>query len=267
MPEPNIQSTVDSIRQIVGDFRPQAALILGSGLGGIANEIKSPAVIPFKDIPGFASSTAHGHRGDLVFGELAGKRVVAMAGRFHRYEGWSIQQITYPVRVLAALNASLLIVSNAAGGVRHHFRVGEIMVIRDHLNFIPLPFPGGAFLGRGQSPYDTALIEQTLAIGREFDFAVHPGTYLATLGPSYETRAEYRMMRRLGADAVGMSTVPEVLVAQQCGLRVLALSMISNLATPDAPQETTHQEVLDAGLLAAPRMSKIVNGVLGGAGE
>lgn len=251
----------------MGDFQPQAALILGSGLGGLADEIESPLAIPFQDIPGFSKSTAHGHRGELVFGELAGMRVVAMAGRFHRYEGWSIEQVTFPVRILAALGSSILIVSNAAGGTRHHFHVGEIMVIRDHINLIgtnliPERSDVQTYLGRGQSPYDAQLVDQTLAIGRQFDFAVHQGTYLATLGPTYETRAEYRMMRRLGADAIGMSTVPEVLVARQCGMRVLALSMISNVAKPDAPQETTHQEVLDAGLLAAPRMSKIVNCVL-----
>ena len=185
-----------------------------------------------------------------------------MAGRLHRYEGWSFDQITFPVRVLAACGSPVLIVSNAAGGLRHHFKVADAMVIRDHINFLPLRSSWQPFRSRGENPYDPQLAQTALAISRSADIPVHQGTYLATLGPSYETRAEYRMMRRLGADAVGMSTVPEVLVAQACGLRVLALSMISNVATPDAASETTHEEVLEAGRLAGPRMSKIVREVV-----
>lgn len=262
MLEEQLKTSVALIRRELGEAKPEVGLILGSGLSGIADEIENPISIPFSAIPGFATSTAHGHRGELVMGALAGKQVVAMAGRFHRYEGWTRQQVTYPVRTLAALGAGVLIVSNAAGGLSHHFRVGDIMVIRDHIHLMPTEVSANRFLGRGESPYDPRLRSTALALGRRHDFVVHQGTYLATLGPTYETRAEYRMMRRMGADAVGMSTVPEVLVAQECGMRVLALSMISNVATPDAPQETTHQEVLDAGAVAGPRMSKLVHGVI-----
>lgn len=241
---------------------PVAAMILGSGLGGIAEEIEDAISVPFKDIPGFVRTTAVGHAGRMVFGRLSGQPVVAMAGRFHRYEGWSISQITFPVRVLAELGAKTLIVSNAAGGLRHHFKVADAMVIKDHINFIPSRGWQQSFRLRGENPYNQRLAERALAIGRAANFTVHQGTYLATLGPTYETRAEYRMMRRLGADAVGMSTVPEVLVAAECGMQVLALSMISNVASPDAASETTHEEVLEAGALAGPRMSTIVKGVV-----
>ena len=257
---------VECIQHLTSSFQPTAGIILGSGLSGLTRAITDPIRIPFGDIPNFASSTAKGHRGELVFGTLAGKPVVAMAGRFHRYEGWTFDQVTFPVEVISMLGARNLIVSNAAGGLRHHFHVGDVMLIRDHINFLPARESAQPFALRGTSPYDPHMAETALRCGREHNFSVHQGTYLATLGPSYETRAEYRMMRRLGADCVGMSTVPEVLVAQRCGMRVLALSMISNVARPDAPQgsasETTHAEVLEAGRNAEPNMSRIVESVV-----
>ncbi len=279
-----VNEAVQTIRQIAAQSSgselhrslcPRAAIILGSGLGGLTQSIEDALHIPFAEIPHFARSTAVGHRGELVLGLLAGVPVVAMAGRFHRYEGWTNEQVTFPVRVLAALGVNTLIVSNAAGGLRPHYSVGDIMVIRDHIQRMTLATSGRPAvasepaelspqhsLARNSNPYCDRLSKLALQAGRKGDFMVHQGTYLATLGPTYETRAEYRMMRRIGADCVGMSTVPEVLQAQQEGLNVLALSMISNVARPDAVQETTHQEVLDAGRLAEPRMSYLVNFVL-----
>ncbi|XZE53190.1 purine-nucleoside phosphorylase [Planctomycetaceae bacterium SH139] len=278
-----LATTLQVIRSRIGAFQPRFGIVLGSGLGGLADEITAATRIDFGDLPNFVPSTAAGHAGQLVTGLLAGVPVVALAGRLHRYEGWSVAQVTFPIRVLRALGAGTLIASNAAGGLRHHFAVGDIMVIRDHINWLGSPVLGFAqsqvddatataavnttaaavgVLARGRQPYDAELADLALAAGRRGDFAVHQGTYLATLGPSYETPAEYRMMRRIGADCVGMSTVPEVLMAQQLGMRVLALSMISNVARPDAPQETLHQEVLQIGRQAEPNMSYLVRAVV-----
>lgn len=262
-----LAAAVEHCRDHGLNLGPTTAIILGSGLGGLADEIGEPRTLATADIPGFARGTAAGHRGQLVAGRWGGSDVLVLAGRLHRYEGWSLAQITFPVRLLAALGARSLIVSNAAGGLRAHFRVGDPLVIRDHINWIGNP-PSGSDTGgrgillRGTSPYDPQLAAAALAAGRRGDFAVHEGTYLATLGPTYETRAEYRMMRRMGADCVGMSTVPEVLEARRLGMRVLAISMISNVARPDAAGETTHEEVLEAGRQAEPRMKRLVHGVL-----
>jgi purine-nucleoside phosphorylase len=294
--DPLVAAAASRVRTIAGGMQPTVAIILGSGLGELADGIESSVRIPFAELPGFVSSTARGHRGQVVIGRLAGTPVVALAGRFHRYEGWSLAQVTFPVRVMSALGAKTMIVSNAAGGLRPHFRVGDLMVIRDHINWIPARRPTEArgddpvrsrstaddssdradrnaaddidhqrphgFGGVSAATYDAALAQVAMAAGRDGDFAVHQGTYLATLGPTYETRAEYRMMRRLGADAVGMSTVPEAIVARRCGMRALAISMISNVARPDAVEETTHDEVLDAGRDAAPNLTRVVRAVI-----
>ncbi len=246
---------------------PTAAVILGSGLGGVADEIRSPVAFDFADLPGFGISTAGGHRGQLICGLLDGQPVVAMAGRFHRYEGYCDEQVTFPVRLLAALGAERLIVSNAAGGLCPSMKVGDIVVIRDHFDLARRPAPG--FLGNGRSEvsltaemYDQELIDTALHAARQADFHARLGVYLATSGPTYETRAEYRMMRFFGADVVGMSTVPEVCVARRLGLRVLALSMVSNVARPDAPQPANHEEVLAAGRAAAFKLRAILAAVL-----
>lgn len=270
------QAAVATIRRHTA-LRPASGLILGSGLGGLADAIMDAVAIPFHRIPGFACSTACGHRGQLIIGRLGGVPVVAMAGRLHRYEGWSTDQVTFPVRVMAALGIRQLIVSSAAGAVNPKYRIGDIVVIRDHIDLMHGPrqqrFPAHPVAAassttlhgqplRGPSPYDEAMSEAALAAARRGNFIAHCGTYLATLGPNYETRAEYRMMRRLGADVVGMSTVPEVLQGSRCGLRVLALSMVSNVASPDAATKADHQEVLCAGAAAVPHMRRIVQGVL-----
>lgn len=249
-------------------------MILGSGLGGLADQIESPICLPFSKIPGFGPSTASGHRGELILGELEGETVVAMAGRFHRYEGWSNVQVAFPVRVMSRLGARMLLVSNAAGGVSPKLKVGDLVVIRDHINLMGRPgidFYENKTLSssygwegpvRGGEIYDPTLAEQCRKVGLQNGFNVHPGTYLATLGPNYETRSEYRMMRRLGADVVGMSTVPEVIAAATEPMKILGLSMVSNVANPDDPVIADHAEVLEAGHAAAVKLELIVRSLI-----
>ncbi len=251
------------------DLVPSSAIILGSGLGGLADKIEQPTSIPYDEIPGFARSTAGGHRGQLILGHLtdhvSGKRcpVVAMAGRFHRYEGWDGRQIAFPVQLMSQLGATRLVVSNAAGGVNPKFRVGDIVVLRDHIDRINvnLGLETSSATGvpiRSDRVYDDALSRLAIEVSLEGRFQAWEGTYLATTGPNYETRAEYRMMRRMGADLAGMSTVPEVLVAASLGMRILGLSMVSNVANPDRPIQANHEEVLEAGRLAEVKMEAIV---------
>lgn len=252
-----------------GFAAPRAGIILGSGLGGLADEIVDALRIDYADLPGFAPATASGHRGQLIFGTLDDLPVVAMAGRMHRYEGHDDGRVTFPVRLMAAMGATTLIVSNAAGGLNPVLNVGDIVVINDHIDLAKgvrplLPrFP--TVFDRVVSSlrlYDHQLSQIALAAARAGDFAAILGTYIATLGPTYETRAEYRMMRKLGGDVVGMSTAPEVCVAATLGMRVLGLSMVSNVARPDEAQSTDHQEVLDAGRAAQSKLRKIVAATL-----
>jgi purine-nucleoside phosphorylase len=273
-----LHAAVQSVEQRCG-LRPAVGIILGSGLGGLAHEIAHPVCFPYTEIPGMVRSTAFGHRGQLLLGSLADAAVVVMDGRIHRYEGYGDAEVAFPVRLLAALGAERLIVTNAAGGLNPHLRVGDIVVISDHIDMAKTrsslweaPQVGGssldaAALARGgalgtRAPYDRALREVALKAARAGDFIALPGVYLATLGPTYETRAEYRMMRFLGADVVGMSTAPEVQTATALGMRVLGLSVVSNVAQPDSPQSTDHQEVLAAGRAAASRVSQIITAVL-----
>ena len=250
-----------------GDIIPNTAIILGSGLGGLAAKIDRPTAISYGDIPGFARSTVGGHGGQLILGFLGGTAIVAMAGRFHRYEGWSNDQVTFPVRVMRQLGAQRLIVSNAAGGVSPKLSIGNVVIIRDHINLM-----GGLSLGSGPawqlSPlhhgdiYDREMSAIARRTGVQYRFTAVEGTYLATLGPTYETRSEYRMMRRMGADVAGMSTVPEVLAATSIGMKVLGLSMVTNVANPDQAIKADHTEVLKAGQAAAVKMEAIVRAVL-----
>lgn len=257
---------VDSIRK-TSSVVPQTAIILGSGLGGLADKIDDPIAIAYEDIPGFAKSTAGGHRGQLILGTLADMPVVAMAGRFHRYEGWSIDDVAFPVHVMHSLGAQRLIVSNAAGGVNPKLRVGDIVVIRDHINLMTgisrhsSHSPELPIAHRGEI-YDSAMSSIALQVAIDENFAAHEGTYLATFGPTYETRAEYRMQRKLGADVAGMSTVPEVMAAADLGLAVLGLSMVTNVANPDIAIKADHGEVLEAGQAGAAKMESIVRRVL-----
>ncbi|WP_182866728.1 purine-nucleoside phosphorylase [Stieleria mannarensis] len=258
-----------------GDESTITAVVLGSGLGSLADRIESAVAVPFGQIPGFARSTASGHRGQLVFGTLGGQPLVAMAGRLHRYEGWTHDQVTFPIRVMHAIGATRLIASNAAGGVNPLLAVGDIVVLCDQIDWLHRrrqwgpPSPSDAespgFPASRHGPiYDPQLAAIALAAARCGGFHAVQGTYLATLGPTYETRAEYRMMRRIGVDVVGMSTAGEALTAANLGMSVLALSVVSNVADPDRANVADHAEVLEAGGAAAAKLEGIVRRVISG---
>ena len=247
--------------------QPIAAIILGSGLGGLADQIHDAISIAYHDIPGFAKSTAGGHRGELILGTLGDAPVVAMAGRFHRYEGWSIDDVAFPVHVMNALGASRLIVSNAAGGVNPKLRVGDIVVITDHINLMTgislcSRYPANLSIGRAPEVYDPAMSAIAMETSIQEQFTAYRGTYLATFGPTYETRAEYRMQRKIGADVAGMSTVPEVLAAIELQMSILGLSLVTNVANPDISVKADHADVLQAGQAGATKMESIVRRVL-----
>lgn len=268
-----------------GCFSPRVGIILGSGLGELADEIESAIRIPFERLPGVEKSTATGHRGQWTLGRLNGTSIVAMAGRLHRYEGYRDEQIVFPIRLMAGLGVRVLILSNAAGGLNPLLRVGDLVVIRDHIDLgrrrqdEPIPWRDGvespesvprpkenAWAPLMQEPYDRELAELALAAARSGNFRAFPGIYLATRGPTYETRAEYRMMRRLGADVVGMSTAPEARWAATWGVRVLGLSVVTNVASPerglDQAPPTEHSAVLEVGKAATARLRAIVHHVL-----
>lgn len=247
---------------------PRVGIILGSGLGAVGDAIELDAAIDYCDVPNFLKSTAVGHQGRLLCGQLAGVQVVAMQGRFHCYEGYSAERATLPVRVMNELGIEVLIVSNAAGGLNPAYAAGDVMVIDDHVNFLnrnPLVGVNDDRLGPRfpdmSSPYDRKLGDKALAIARREDFVCHRGTYIAMLGPTYETRAEIRMLRAWG-DAVGMSTVPEVIVAAHAGLRVLGLSTITNVCSPDVPHTTSGDEVVATANSAKDKLLAIVQGIV-----
>ncbi len=251
------------------NHRPHAGVILGTGLGGLAKQIEEPVEIPYGDIPHFPKSTAISHKGQLVCGKLAGVPVVAMEGRFHAYEGYSYQAITLPVRVMKALGANLLIVSNACGGLNPLFTAGDVMVIEDHINLMggnPLVGVNDDRLGPRfpdmSRPYDPELIERAMAVARRENFPCQRGVFSAVLGPNLETRAEYRFLRLIGADAIGMSTIPECLVAVHSRMRVLGLSAITDMCLPDALEAAEMSSILKHAAEAEPKMRKIVLGVL-----
>src|SRR5579862_6833814 len=241
----------DAVKAIGPVAAPDVAIILGTGLGGLSGAIQAEKKVPYESLPHFARSTVASHKGDLVFGTLEGRRVVAMEGRFHAYEGYSYAQITFPVRVMRALGAELLIVSNACGGLNPQFAQGDVMVIEDHINLMggnPLIGVNDDRLGPRFpdmiAPYDRKLIDRALAIARRENFVAHKGVYVAVSGPNLETRAEYRFLRQIGADVVGMSTVPEVLVAVHSGMRVLGLSIVTDMCLPDALKPVDIEEIL-----------------------
>ncbi len=243
-------------------------LVLGSGLGAVAEAIELGAAIDYDDVPHFLKSTAVGHRGRLVCGRLAGVPVVAMQGRFHLYEGYPAERVTFPIRVMEALGIETLIVTNAAGGLNPTYAVGDVMVIDDHVNLMgdnPLVGVNDDRLGPRfpdmSAPYDRQLGDRALAIARQHDFACHRGTYLGMLGPNYETRAEIRMLRSWG-DAVGMSTVPEVIVAAHAGLRVLGLSTITNVCSPDVKHVASGEAVVATAHAASEKVSAIILGIV-----
>jgi purine-nucleoside phosphorylase len=249
--------------------QPRAGIILGSGLGGVGDAIELDAAIDYGEVPHFLRSTAVGHHGRLLCGRLGDVNVVAMQGRFHCYEGYSAERATFPVRVMKALGVELLIVSNAAGGLNPNYSRGDVMVIDDHINLLnrnPLVGINDDRLGPRfpdmSSPYDRRLGDRALTIARREGFVCHRGVYIAMLGPSYETRAEIRMLRFFGGDAVGMSTVPEVIVAAHAGIRVLGLSTITNVCSPDVRHVTTGEEVVAMAETAREKLRAIVTGIV-----
>jgi purine-nucleoside phosphorylase len=251
------------------DMRPDVAIILGTGLGKLAVEVDAHAVIDYSDIPGFPLSTVESHSGRLLCGTLGGKTVVAMQGRFHRYEGYTLQQVTFPVRVMRALGAETLIVSNACGGLNPLWSAGDLMLIADHINLLgdsPLIGPNDDRLGPRfpdlSAPYDSPLRELTRRVAADGKITLREGVYVAVAGPNLETRAEYRFLRAIGADVVGMSTVPEVIVAIHAGMRVLGLSIITDMCLPDALEPATVERIIAVANRAEPGLTQLVRGVL-----
>lgn len=246
-----------------------AAIILGTGLGSLAQEMDVQVNIDYKDLPNFPLSTAESHQGRLLCGTLAGKTVIAMQGRFHRYEGYTLQQVTFPVRVLRALGADILVVSNACGGMHPLWAAGDLMLMSDHINLLgdnPLIGPNDDTLGPRfpdmSEPYDRELRQRARAVALAAGISMREGVYAAVQGPNLETRAEYRFLRMAGADVVGMSTVPEVIVARHGGMRVLGLSIITDLCLPDALQPANINDIIDVARAAEPHLATVVRGVL-----
>jgi purine-nucleoside phosphorylase len=248
---------------------PKAGVILGTGLGNLAAEIEQPLAIDYGDIPHFLKSTATSHRGRLVCGRLGGTPVVAMEGRFHQYEGYPLKRITLPVRVMKALGAELLIVSQAVGGMNPLYRPGDVMIIDDHINLMgdnPLVGVNDDRLGVRfpdmSAPYTPELIEVALGVARKENFTAHRGVTVAVTGPNLETRAEYRFLRMIGADVVGMSTVPEVIVAVHSQMRVFGLSVITDMCLPDSLKEAAIDEIIAHANAAQPKLRALVLGIL-----
>ena len=263
-----IKETVEFIQSKL-EFNPEIGIILGTGLGGLTGEMTVEYEIEYKEIPNFPISTVEGHRGALIFGEFAGKKVIAMQGRFHYYEGYSMQEITFPIRVLKSLGINLLIVSNASGGINPDFNVGDIMVINDHINLFgtnPLigkniDESGPRFPDMSQA-YDKKLVGKVMKIASELNIDLKRGVYAGVTGPTFETPAEYVYIRATGADAVGMSTVPEVIVARHMGLTCFALSVITDSGVPGEIVEVSHEEVQEVAAKAESKMALIIRELL-----
>jgi len=263
-----VQETAKYIRKKVSEI-PQYAIILGTGLGELVNSISNKNEIPYDEIPNFPVSTVEGHSGKLIFGQLGGKHVVAMQGRFHYYEGYNMQEVTFPVRVFQALGIKYLFVSNAAGGMNGSFEVGDIMLIEDHINLFPEhplrgknnPEFGTRFPDMSQA-YNKELCGLATSIAKEYNIKLQRGVYVGTQGPTFETPSEYNYFRIIGGDAVGMSTVPEVIVANHAKMKVLAFSIITDLGVLGKIVEVTHQEVQEAAKIAQPKMAFLMEEVI-----
>ena len=247
---------------------PKTAIVLGTGLGQLASEITDTYEFPYSEIPNFPVSTVEGHSGKLIFGKLGGKDIVAMQGRFHYYEGYSMKEVTFPVRVMYELGIKTLFVSNAAGGMNPEFLIGDIMVITDHINLFPehpvrgKNFPTGPRFPDMHQAYDPQLIALADEIAAEKGIRLMHGVYVGVQGPTFETPAEYRMYRILGGDTIGMSTVPEVIVANHCGIRVFGISIVTDLGGFDVPVEVSHEEVQIAANKAQPLMTEIMREII-----
>ena len=248
---------------------PKTAIILGTGLGQLASEIVESYEFPYTEIPHFPVSTVEGHAGKLIFGKLGGVDILAMQGRFHYYEGYSMQEVTFPVRVMYELGIETLFVSNAAGGMNPEMKIGDLMVITDHINLFPehplrgKNVPTGPRFPDMHEPYDHALIAKADAIAKEKGIRLLHGVYVGVQGPTFETPAEYRMFRTIGGDAIGMSTVPEVIVAHHCGIKTFGMSIITDLGGFDVPVAVSHEAVQEAANKAQPLMTEIMRGMVG----
>jgi purine-nucleoside phosphorylase len=268
-------SLFDRVQAAAGAVRgrsalvPHVGIILGTGLGGLAREIAVEAEVPYADIPGFPLSTVETHAGRLLLGRLAGRPVVAMQGRFHRYEGYDLQQVTFPVRVMHALGAGTLIVSNACGGMHPLWEPGDLVLLSDHINLLgdnPLVGPNDERLGLRfpdmSAPYDPELRALTRGLALELGIVLREGVYVAVAGPNLETRAEYRMLRTLGADVVGMSTVPEVIVAGHEGMRTVGISIITDQCLPDALEPADIRKIIETAGRAEPRLTRLITALV-----
>jgi len=246
------------------EFYPEVGIILGTGLGGLVKEIKIEHTLDYEDIPDFPVSTVDGHHGKFIFGELGGKKIIAMQGRFHFYEGYPMDMVIFPVRVMKFLGIKTLFVSNASGGVHPDFEIGDLMIINDHINLIPNPLIGlhipefGARFPDMSEPYDHTLIAKAKDIAKNNNLKVQEGCYVATTGPTFETPKEYQYFRIIGGDTVGMSTVPEVIVARQMGIPCFAISIITDLGVPGKIVEVTHEEVQKVAAKAETKMTLIM---------
>jgi len=250
-------------------FQPEIGIILGTGLGGLVREINIEYSLNYQDIPYFPISTVEGHQGRLIFGTLAGKKVIAMQGRFHYYEGYTMQEVTFPVRVMKFLGIKHLIVSNASGGVNPNFEIGDIMIITDHINLLPNPLIGknidelGPRFPDMSDAYDKTLIEKAENIAQRLGVKVQKGTYVGVTGPTLETPSEYVYFRTIGGDTVGMSTVPEVIVARHMHIPCFAISIITDLGVPGKIVKVTHEEVQRIASLSEPKMTQIIKELIG----
>ena len=259
-----IKSTTENILKQTNNFAPEVGIILGTGLGGLVKEIKIEYSLPYENILNFPVSTVEGHSGKLIFGTLGGKKVVAMQGRFHYYEGYTMQQVTFPVRVMKFLGIKTLFVSNASGGMNPAFEIGEIMIINDHINLFPNPLIGKNITELGPRfpdmsvPYDKSLIAKAKDIAKRNNIKVSEGVYVGLTGPTLETPAEYLYVRIIGGDAVGMSTVPEVIVARHMGIPCFAISICTDLGVPGKIIETTHEDVQRVAATQEPKMTLIM---------
>ena len=259
-----VQQTVNYIKDKTG-FAPEYGIILGSGLGSFTEDLDIKFTLPYEEIPNFPTSTVEGHKGALVFGFIGEKKVVAMQGRFHYYEGYDMKEVTFPVRVMKFLGVSKLIVSNASGGVNFDYKVGTIVILKDHINMMPEhPLRGKNDLRFGprfvnmSEPYSHAMIHKAKEIAYEFEMDVKDGVYLGLQGPTFETLAEYKMVKTLGADCVGMSTVPEVIVARHMEMETFGVSVITDMGNEESIGEITHKEVLEAAKKAEPLVRKLI---------
>ena len=245
--------------------KPFVGIVLGSGLGALADKIQNPVTIPYKDIPGFPESTAVGHKGNLIFGDLAGKKVLAMQGRFHYYEGYTMEQVTFPIRVMKLLGINYLFVSNAAGGLNLSYSIGDLVVLKDHINLLPNPLIGpnleefGPRFPDMTRPYDPALRKLARQIAAEMGLHLQEGVYIGCTGPCYETPAEYKFFRKIGSDVVGMSTIPEIIVARHCDITCFGMSVVTDLAHDDMPEDyqTDGDLIVKAADQAACKMTAL----------